>query len=562
MQFRKMWWLLAAISLLLSGCGGLLDDDVKQAKAIPGSIENVGKEIAKREKQFDDLKKSEDWEFLKLYAERENWVSYFVDAQAELDLANKSYKSTITPILKRDEEKDQADLDYALKQVRKNIASAREKGDKTSKRITFLLNAKKNSSDWVATAKAEVAEIDKLLVTADNFAAKPMKDYPAKIEDIKGRLAVLNKWGGDAHSALQVAQDELSKVKSGNADYARLGDSTKSITEYLKSLKYQQPALKKKLDELYQSYTKILDYMRVDYYVQLARADWCESDGCGNGDERPLPAVKVSEAMFNYYDSFTGDLVAQERPKFFGGPSFKLGVPQNMWAPFKGYVKWNRRSYHSYADFYVSKLFTKTYHKYRVIENGKKKDTDWIEVDEGTYWNNERNIGMALVSKPYGKYEEETLKTATLPGIDRIAKPVMVNGKPTGSNQYGEWKQDSSGNSFWHTYGQVRMGMDVAELLFGGNRYSYDDWNGYNSRKDRSTPYYGHNNTYGTWGTKTYGENSRYRNSDFARKNPNLVRDARSGKANKRSLGGGSRVGTVRGAGSRNRGGGPAGGGK
>jgi hypothetical protein len=132
--------------------------------------------------------------------------------------------------------------------------------------------------------------------------------------------------------------------------------------------------------------------------------------------------------------------------------------------------------------------------------------------------------------------------------MSMIAEPTMVNGQATGSNQYGQWQQ-SNGNSFWHYYGMYSM----FNAFMPSNRYSHNQWNGYNSA-GRSSSYYGRNNEYGTYGASTYS-NAKYKNSAYSRRNPNVIKDVRSGKISRVSN-------SVRGAGPSGRGKGPSGGGK
>jgi len=157
----------------------------------------------------------------------------------------------------------------------------------------------------------------------------------------------------------------------------------------------------------------------------------------------------------------------------------------------------------------------------------------------------ERPQKVAQLSKPYGLYEEEAIKSAAPPGMEQIAKPTMVNGKPTGSNQYGEWRQDSSGHSFWYYYGMYSL----ARSLLGS--HSYNDWNHYSNR-DRNSDYYGSGSRYGTYGSSTYN-NSRYKQSTYARQNPGVKT---AGGRNK------MQTASVRSSGAKSRGRGPSGSGK
>lgn len=137
------------------------------------------------------------------------------------------------------------------------------------------------------------------------------------------------------------------------------------------------------------------------------------------------------------------------------------------------------------------------FHKYRVVmplqaEGAKPEQTEmksftteWEEVPEGLYKKYQNLLGMTVYSKADGK--EST--TAGPPGYEYV-----------GNKQYGQWRTDSSGNSFWVFYGQYRL---LSDLLGGGRVYRghYDDY-----RRDwgQGRTYYGpKKGTYGTNGTVT-----------------------------------------------------------
>jgi hypothetical protein len=82
-------------------------------------------------------------------------------------------------------------------------------------------------------------------------------------------------------------------------------------------------------------------------------------------------------------------------------------------------------------------------------------------------------------------------------GEESVAPPGYAY---VGDPQYGEWRRDSSGRSFWAYYGQYRLLSDL--LGMGGRLYrnDYDTYRGYRSSR---RPYYGPNRSYGTGGTLT-----------------------------------------------------------
>lgn len=69
------------------------------------------------------------------------------------------------------------------------------------------------------------------------------------------------------------------------------------------------------------------------------------------------------------------------------------------------------------------------------------------------------------------------------------AKNVGAGTMLVGNDNYGQWKQDSSGNSFWAFYGQMAMLNSLMNI--GGSPYYYNSW--YSQR-----PYSSYNDYYGS----------------------------------------------------------------
>ena len=127
---------------------------------------------------------------------------------------------------------------------------------------------------------------------------------------------------------------------------------------------------------------------------------------------------------------------------------------------------------------------------------------DWQPVDSGTYERYRPFLGMVVLSKsPGGNVDQD----AHPPGYQQV-----------GDERYGQWRQDSSGRSFWEFYGQYAL---LSHIMGGFGRPIYrDDWNGYQESRNRGQTYYGPGTagggrTYGTSGTTT-----RQSNPDFFRR--------------------------------------------
>ena len=60
------------------------------------------------------------------------------------------------------------------------------------------------------------------------------------------------------------------------------------------------------------------------------------------------------------------------------------------------------------------------YHKYTKVTNDKKEETDWIKVKETSFEKYENDIGNEIITKPYGKYEDEKNEVAAPPGYNYV----------------------------------------------------------------------------------------------------------------------------------------------
>ena len=170
----------------------------------------------------------------------------------------------------------------------------------------------------------------------------------------------------------------------------------------------------------------------------------------------------------------------------------------------------------------------KPHHKYRIITDQKSVDTSWKQVPEAYYRLHENNLGLTLMSKPAGVFEEDASKVAAPPGYNYV-----------GNSRYGEWRY-RNGSSYWAFYGRYRFMQD----LFWGPRYYSpiyrSDWDGYRRNARRGRPYYGSAKQYGTTGSRT---KSRFSSSRYMKraKTTGYRRSGYSGSGSRRSGYSGSR---------------------
>lgn len=188
-------------------------------------------------------------------------------------------------------------------------------------------------------------------------------------------------------------------------------------------------------------------------------------------------------------------------------------------------------------------LFPNYYHKYKIVQEKEDRITGWEEVSEEFYKRNKNFLGMALASK-------------TKDGVN--ATPAPPGYHQVGNENYGQWKKDSNGNSFWEFYGKYALFRDATSTiggLFGGGRGNgrvyrneYDHYRGY---EQKGRPYYGPRKEYGTQGTYT----KKTQPSFFERRKAKAAQQKTDFKSKARSKMGSSRTGRSRSYGSRSSGG-------
>jgi len=547
--YLRLAWLMVFV-LGLSACSGLPDHLVKEARDVfPTKLEQQKQSNTASRKDFIAIKSTSVWSFAEPYANSEQWDQHFTDSDSKVNSAESLYEKQILLMMDDDQPEDSKAFEALLQTFRKHLINADKDAKSPLERLNFLVNTRNNAPQIFETANQYYSEILGIEAMFTESAHQAIKDYSNKESDITGRISKLTEKAEEATGILSKVKTQYGfHAADSKTDYAVFGDQALALKGMLDEISGYHKSTQAKLDELYRSYTKILADQRIDYYVTIGRATWCEGEYCGDGTTQTYPPAKVDSKVIEFFDG------QSQIAKISGwrSRSFSLNIPQDYWNALKINPKWNFPRGDDYAEYWVESTSSKAFHKYIEIVNNKASEGTWEVVSEDNFWKQNDNLGMAILTKPYGYYEEDILKEAQPAGMAMIASPVMNNGVATGSNQYGEWRRNSSGTSFWHYYGMYSLMSN----LMGPSRYSYNDWNGYN-RRDRERGYYGSSGQWGTWGSQTY-TNDRYRNGDFAKRNPGAVQSARSGNLNRKYLGAGS----IRTAGSTTRGRGPSGGGK
>jgi hypothetical protein len=257
--------------------------------------------------------------------------------------------------------------------------------------------------------------------------------------------------------------------------------------------------------QLYTSYTKILKDMKEDYFVTIKRESWDENSDYYD----PRFATYQRQVSPELYEALIAedlDTIATITAGFTGSKfSSKIG---DRWKELaiNPAEHWPGRG-HNAAAFWVEDSREAYFHKYLLEQEGETRETDWEPVEPDVYDANFEYLGMAILAKPYGVFEEDRDVQAAPPGMAYV-----------GNDKYGEWKTDSSGNSFWSWYGKYAL----FSMLFNSrpSYYGYNSWNGWNSGYRNSRPYFGKTQNgfqqYGTSGTAVK-QSPGFQSSNFAR---------------------------------------------
>ncbi len=151
-------------------------------------------------------------------------------------------------------------------------------------------------------------------------------------------------------------------------------------------------------------------------------------------------------------------------------------------------------------------FFPKYYHRYKVVQGERAKETGWVEVSADVFQRYEPFLGMALVAK-------------SDQGVNNTPHPAGYH--YVGNSQYGQW-ENRGGNSFWVFYGQYSLMRNM--LGYGGRSIYRSDYDDYRSYRERRTPYFGKNREWGTSGSVTQQQKP----SVFARRKAALAQKNRS----------------------------------
>lgn len=491
----------------LTGCGQGLSDAVKiQAKGVKQDLESTTGFIESQKKKYERLSASSDFSDLAEYAVKEKWDTAFADAGTTLARARDVYEKGLNVTLKQNKPEDEAQALAQIKQVSGVVREARAQATAPFERASRIKAAMTDAPAMEKSARASAeAILSKVQDLAQGPVAKAKETFPDSDAKIAARFAPFAKMADDAKVDIEIVSAQYQAHTQGRADYAAFVTAADSIEQAKTKLSKEGPKFENDLDLLYQSYTKILEDMKIDYYVNIHRESWDDGSDYYNPGTF-VYTVQASPAVFQTLTESDAESIADIVPGFGG---MNLRVTRGLESAFKSLnldpVAGWPDSRHNAATFYLESIQLKYFHKYLREENGETSETGWEAVNASFYEQNLDNLGMAILSKPYGEFEPDL--QAAPPGMAYVGNP-----------KYGEWKKDESGNSFWAWYGRYAFFSNL--FFFPSHYYSYGSWNRWRSDYRYKKPYYGDTGTGGyTFGSRgsSMKDSPRYQNSTFSR---------------------------------------------
>lgn len=498
--------LLAALGLTSAGCGpGLPEDILKDAKNLEKSLEETGSLIKRQKDKFSEIRASNDFSPLAPYAEREKWADAFGRASQMLDRAKGLYASELTPLLKQNTPEAAPLAKVQIKRIRSAVQDAKSEARKPFDRMERIRSAMTDTGAIYTAARKDGDAILSGIARINNGpVSQAIEKFPDAADKITARFSPLAKLADTTRAALTTLEYQYQAHQaSREADYAAFINAADTLTRNREEEKKQGAELETDLGQLYKSYTKVLQDMKVDYYVTVKRESWDENSDYY--DPRTATFTrKISPATYEALADTPLDSIADITPSF-GRVSFKNHIGGTWEAlGIKPTDNWPSR-YHNAATFWIEDTREDYFHKYLQETDGKTEETGWIKVNPSFYEQNFNNLGMAILSKPYGEFEPDTM--AAPPGMAYVGNP-----------EYGEWKKDDSGNSFWSWYGRYAFFSNL--FFFPPSYYYYGSWNRWRTGYRHQKPYYGRTDsgtyTYGTRGTATR-QSPRYQNTTFSK---------------------------------------------
>jgi hypothetical protein len=493
------------LALFVLACG-LPRNLRRTAEAVPSRLAATAAAIGDKEREYRAFAASPEYADYRMYAEREAWARQFEAAREQVGAARASFDRDIVPLLERNRAADDVRLEAQLVAIDRLVAEATRLAAVPMRRRGYIDDVRVHYRERFQAASDSVARMKLLMAELAGRARKAEGEFPLRRADIDKRTSEVAGLQATAEAAFAKVAGEAARANAAQvADLVALDDNTRVVSENTGKLMEEAKDLTTQLSSLSTSYSKALADMRAAYLMTVERWSWNEDVDEPSVHHYTYPAREISGDVFDYFNGLPESLpyVARYTSGLFGRMAVAGGIDPAQWSALgiAPTADWPSRSDDT-AEFGF-RLSADYFHKYLVTEDGKVTETDWQPVDETTFERHVGDLGMDLVSKPYGAFEDEKIVNPTPAGLAFVGNP-----------QYGQWRVDDRGMSFWAWYGAYRLFSDLLGARGLPYNYRRDEWTTWSTRH-RGEPYYGEDKDkrerYGTGGYVT-GSSSRYEN--------------------------------------------------
>jgi hypothetical protein len=368
-----------------------------------------------------------------------------------------------------------------LKAARAEVATAQQTLDAVVKEDTAYLSPQPE----VAAAKKAYADRLAAIDAIEKGIEADIKPILKK-DDYDDRITLYTRLASVEAKLLKTPADfsqklsDVYKVRNYKRDHDKLIKGARHHLEYAK-FRINEPSLKPLLEEAQTQYPDVSEKIQNRYEAQLKAAGQLAERGAALNTalgEQPLDYAKAGRlaetvqkegtAIAAAIGSLRGDIAG------LGKSTDKIIVDMKQ----EG---------------------SRCFHKYRYVENGLSRRTDWETVPCSEYRKHTEHLGMAIYSKPEGTFKSEAVTVAHPPGYSYI-----------GNRRYGYWD-----GGLWRWYGQYALTRDLLWGVGGYRPMRRNTWSSYRSSVKARKPYFGATKQYGSSGSLT---KTKYKSSNFLTK--------------------------------------------
>jgi hypothetical protein len=349
-----------------------------------------------------------------------------------------------------------AEIDELLEDAEENFRRPSQAFDLANRYLTFRPDAR-------ALFASKLAPLEKSVGELAGGTRQAQKKHPAKKDDLERRLSEFRS----ALEGAQKAAGELSDSASAPQFVAAL-EKTDRLTNQSSTLSRDLTA---RVGQLDRSYTKTLIDMRADYDVVFGRSSWSSFSDYDKEAAYTYPPQRL--ALQEY-----ARVVKDPGRTFSQVDAASLGLD----------IQAGRSGSHNEAEFWVEDTREAFYHRYMITENGKSTETDWQPVEASLFATNLENLGMDILTKPRGIYEEDAVLVPVPPGYGYVNDRRC--GRWVNRPEGRVWEWNDRCGSYGSYYGRWYPSVWIL----------YNDWDRWNRGMRGNTPYYGPGNVFGTYG--------------------------------------------------------------